>query len=240
MSVYSGVHCHRATNVSTPIASAGLPNRSPDPNSHGSSWGSPKLGSSSARQTIATAAEDMSSGMKYSAVSTERERPRPAAQTPSRTLTGVWVTTPSAVSSSISQMLCRMTGSENRWDQFPNPIERGEPTPDQLVNDSHTTTASGSSANSAKYTVAGTAQMMLGRPARRTRARPRRRATACRLTGPGFLRSPWATTAMLPSVLAPQPAGSADIAEMNDDALWLSKKVPTALWIGVICAGGHA
>src|SRR5690606_14300497 len=96
--------------------------------------------------------------------STARLRWWPAAQTPSRMLSGVCRATPSAVSSSVSQMLLTMTGSSIRRDQLSRPVNWGELRPSQVMKDSTATMIRGMIAKRAKNTAAGSAQAKPGRP----------------------------------------------------------------------------
>src|ERR1017187_5968256 len=132
-----------------------------------------------------------------------------------------------------------MTGSDTRLLQLDNPTQVGDPMPDQLVKDSHTTNPNGSSARIVKYTVAGIAQMMLGRPTSCARDHRRGRRTRRPLVPSEPPRSSWTTTAILRPSFGPAGRGG-DIADRNPWTFMLSKNVPTASWIGVICCGGHA
>src|SRR5471032_1016524 len=89
---------------------------------------------------------------------------RPAAQTPSKRLTGVCVTIPRPVRSPVTLKLLISVGSWNSFVQFAVPTHWGEPSASQLVNESHTTTPSGTIAQIAKYVIAGRDQRKLGRP----------------------------------------------------------------------------
>src|SRR5215469_13061569 len=72
--------------------------------------------------------------------------------------------TPSATRIAVIRKLWRKIGSDHICFQLPVPIQCGLPIAFQLVNDSQTTTPSGTIANSAKNVIAGIDQRKLGRP----------------------------------------------------------------------------
>ncbi len=84
--------------------------------------GTPKFGSSSCRHITAVAAVENSSGRKKIADSTARLRWNPADQTPSRTLTGAWISVLPTSRAAVIQVDCHTVPSRKNLLQFAAPV----------------------------------------------------------------------------------------------------------------------
>src|SRR3954469_6166743 len=152
------MYCHDTTKTSTPRASFGSPSQSCLSQSSPKPAPSPKFGSSSALYVIEMAAEDSSSGMKYSTARNPRYLFLESARnTPSRIDRGVCTSHERIMISNVTHSECGSAGSESSPFQLVRPVTGMSPMPAQVVKLRNSTPSNGMIPNATNIRPAGSA-----------------------------------------------------------------------------------